>query len=177
MTEPWPTLSLLRRAYVIGTIAAAFMVQQGVVKARNTELSAPEGVMTRRSFSESWMIWKMNSIQCPKCSYHQTTFQAPKGKVVRNPYAAKFTIEKKMRDGVLLDVQVPTVPVYDDCNACDGTGNIPQAVVDSVTRFGERTSPEKAQEYLSNLRWSSDHYSFMVGSMYVGVETDGYLHT
>lgn len=159
MTEPWPTLFLLRRVFVIGTTAVAFMVQLVGVKARNTELSALVGVMTRRSFSESWVIWKMNPIQCPKCSYHQTTFQAPKGKVVRNPEAIRFGA------------------VYDDCNACNGTGNIPEAVVASVVRFGERTSPEKAQEYLSQLRWSSDHYSFMCGGMYVGVETDGYLHT
>ena len=103
----------------------------------------------------------MNPIRCPKCSYHQEQYQAPLGKIVRNPYASKDA----------------GPPVHDDCNACNGTGNIPEVVVASVTRFGERTSPEKAQEYLSQLRWSSDHYSFMCGGMYVGVETDGYLHT
>lgn len=99
-------------------------------------------------------------MNCPKCKYHQENYHAPVGKIVRNPYAAKG---------------LP--PVYDNCNACEGLGTIPKAVIQSVTNFGERHSPQRAQEYLAALRWSGDHYSFMVGNMYVGVEVDGYLHT
>ena len=67
--------------------------------------------------------------------------------------------------------------MYDDCNACEGKGVIPQVVLDSVTAFGERHSRERAQEYIAALRWCGDHYSFMCGGLYVGIEVDGHLHT
>ena len=35
----------------------------------------------------------------------------------------------------------------------------------------------KFEAILKDLRWSGDHYSFILGSMYVGVELDGYMHT
>lgn len=101
----------------------------------------------------------MNATRCPKCLYDNQNRNAPLGKVVRNPYAAK-----------------DLAPVHDDCNACNGTGYVPGVVVDSIVRFA-RNDNEKAQKILSELRWSMDHFSFMAGIMYVGVETDGYLHT
>jgi hypothetical protein len=77
------------------------------------------------------------------------------GKVVRNPYA-KGT------------------PVLDDCYACDGTGYVPDIVVSEI----RRCFPEKAPRILSELRWSMDHFSFMLGGIYVGVEkNDGYIHS
>lgn len=100
----------------------------------------------------------MQNIRCPKCAYHYDNYHCPLGKIVRNPYAAKGS-----------------VPVHDNCNACEGTGYIPGKVIDSIIRFSRDSG--RAQEYISGLRWSGDHYSFMVGSMYVGVEVDGYLHT
>lgn len=33
------------------------------------------------------------------------------------------------------------------------------------------------EDFLKQLRWSYDHYSFNFAGMYVGVELDGYMHT
>lgn len=100
----------------------------------------------------------MNATQCPKCKTHASIYSAPMGKVVRNPAA--------LHNGV----------VYDDCNACNGTGYVPGVVVDSIVSFAR--TPERAREYLDALRWGGDHFSFMAHGMYVGVEVaDGYLHT
>ena len=99
----------------------------------------------------------MANPKCGKCSYDAEFHSAPKGKIVRNKYAKGE-------------------PVFDDCNACNGTGEVPEVVLNSVRRFS-RGDDIKAELYLSDLRWSGDHYSFMCGNMYVGVEVDGYLHT
>lgn len=100
----------------------------------------------------------MQAIRCPKCKSQEALYNAPLGKVVRNPYATPGG-----------------VPVHDDCNACEGTGYVPTKVVESVVRFAR--TPEKAAEILAALRWSYDHFSFDAHGMYVGVEVDGYLHT
>jgi hypothetical protein len=99
----------------------------------------------------------MQAIRCPKCVTHEKLYNTPLGKIVRNPYA---------------DL---TLAVHDTCNACDGTGYVPTAVVDSIVRFARDET--RAAAYLSALRWSMDHFSFDACGMYVGVETDGYLHT
>ena len=91
--------------------------------------------------------------ECPRCASSPMT-----GHVIRNPYANTGS------------------PVYDKCPACDGAGFIPEAVVSSITNFAR--TPTRADEILKNLRWSSDHFSFNMHGMYVGVEkTDGYIHT
>jgi hypothetical protein len=93
-------------------------------------------------------------INCPRCQYYADYYQAPKGKVIRTHAAGGRE---------------------DDCSACEGKGVIPPQVIKSIERFAR--TPERAQEILSQLRWSGDHFSFMAGNMYVGVEVDGYLHT
>jgi len=99
----------------------------------------------------------MDAIRCPKCSVQATIYNAPIGKVVRNPYASL------------------SEAVHDDCNACNGSGYVPGVVLDSIQSFAR--TQEKAKEYASNLRWSYDHFSFDAHGMYVGIELDGYLHT
>lgn len=108
----------------------------------------------------------MKVIQCPKCHYDASNYQAPKGKVIRNPYA---DLSKA---------------IFDDCNACGGTGHVPEAVVMSIVNFAmggpvqsAASLNSKVDVYLASLRWSIDHFSFYVHGMYVGVEVDGYLHT
>jgi hypothetical protein len=101
----------------------------------------------------------MQATRCPKCIYYEQTHRAPLGKIVRNPYA---------REGS---------PVYDDCNACNGSGYIPMVVVDSIVKFA-RGDVKRAEQILVELKWHSDHFAFMAGNMYVGIEKeDGYLHT
>jgi hypothetical protein len=96
----------------------------------------------------------MSNITCPRCSVYSGQGY-PQGKVVRNPYAKG-------------------APVFDDCPACDGTGYVPD-IVESEIR---RCFPEKAEDILKSLRWSSDHFSFMLCGIYVGVEKeDGYIHS
>jgi hypothetical protein len=99
----------------------------------------------------------MSARRCPKCIIHERLYNAPLGKIVRNPYANIANA------------------VYDDCDACNGTGYIPMAVIDAIINFARTL--ERADEYISQLRWSYDHYSFDVHGLYVGIETDGFLHT
>lgn len=95
----------------------------------------------------------MNAVRCPKCLYHEQSFEAPLGKVARNPYA---------------------LGMWDDCNACEGTGYIPTKIVDAVVK----AFPKEAEEIVSSLRWSSDHWSFVRWGMYIGIEPkDGYIHS
>ena len=98
------------------------------------------------------------SIRCPRCKYDQETYQAPAGKVVRNPAA--------LSNGVM----------YDTCIACFGTGEVPTAVLESI----KQGMPKVYETILQDpklLRWSGDHYSIMAYGMYVGCELDGYCHT
>jgi hypothetical protein len=97
------------------------------------------------------------AVDCPKCKYYKDYYQAPQGKIIRNPYA--------IANGV----------VYDDCNACNGTGFIPHVILDAITNFA--STDEKAKQYIADLRWSMDHFSFQCGGMYVGIELDGYMHS
>lgn len=99
----------------------------------------------------------MDAIRCPRCKVQATIYNAPVGKVVRNPEAGL------------------TNAVHDDCKACNGTGYIPGVVLDSITKFAR--DPVKAKEYAEALHWNYDHFGFKAGGMYVGVECDGYLHT
>jgi len=100
----------------------------------------------------------MNAKRCPKCIVHERLYNAPLGKIVRNPYANLSNA------------------IYDNCDACNGTGYIPAVVIDAIINFAR--TPERAEEYISGLRWSYDHFSFVAHGMYVGVEVaDGYLHT
>lgn len=95
-------------------------------------------------------------MQCPRCKFDQDYYSAPKGKTLRNPAAEGR--------------------VYDDCKACNGTGEVPTVVLESI----RQSLPKVYAEILLDpamLRWSGDHYSFVTGGMYVGVELDGYLHT
>jgi phage FluMu protein Com len=101
----------------------------------------------------------MHTIRCPRCQYFDQVYDAPKGKEVRNP-----------------DAQQGLPPVYDDCKACCGTGDVPAVVLESI-RQALPKSYQAIVEQPSLLRWSGDHFSFMCGKMYVGVEVDGYLHT
>lgn len=97
-----------------------------------------------------------NAIRCPKCPYHEQAYQAPLGKILRNPHANTGKI------------------VWDDCNACNGTGYIPLVVLDSI----RNSFPKSYEKIVKDLRWSMDHYSFVIHGMYVGVEvSDGYIHT
>ena len=60
------------------------------------------------------------------------------------------------------------------CRACDGTGYIPIAVEGAI----RNRYPDKAGIILSTLKWGGDHFYFMLGAMYVGVEkSDGHIHT
>lgn len=97
----------------------------------------------------------MSLISCPKCLYHEHSYKAPLGKVVRNPYA---------------DL---TRAVYDDCNACEGSGYVPDLIIEAI----RNTFPRSAQQCITGLRWSGDHWSFNIHGMYVGVERDGYVHS
>jgi hypothetical protein len=99
-----------------------------------------------------------NTIRCPKCSYYEQTYKAPLGKIVRNPAALLVN----NGNGVV-----------DDCNACNGSGYIPTVVLDSI----KQAFPSMYDKIVSELRWSMDHYSFMLGEMYVGCELDGYIHS
>lgn len=97
----------------------------------------------------------MNAIRCPKCLSYNRMYQAPVGKVVRNTYATSGR-------------------VYDDCNACNGSGYLPTVVVDSIVK----SFPERAEKILEELGWGGDHFYFRLGDLYVGVEAkDGYIHT
>jgi hypothetical protein len=41
-----------------------------------------------------------------------------------------------------------------------------------------RRYPDRAEQILADLKWAGDHFYFMLGTMYVGVEkNDGYMHT
>ena len=33
------------------------------------------------------------------------------------------------------------------------------------------------QKILKEIRWAGDHYAFESMGMYIGIETDGYMHT
>lgn len=101
------------------------------------------------------------AVRCPRCQVQATVYNAPLGMVIRNP------------SGGLKDA------IYDPCKACHGTGYVPGVVLDAIQHFASRAKDPKAyyQEITNKLVWSYDHFSFMAGSMYVGVETDGYLHT
>jgi hypothetical protein len=37
--------------------------------------------------------------------------------------------------------------------------------------------PRSSSEILKSLRWSTDHWSFIIHGMYVGVELDGHIHS
>ena len=95
------------------------------------------------------------SIPCSKCLYHHEFYQAPIGKVVRNPEALKYGC------------------THDTCDACDGTGYIPENILSAI----EGAFPNSYAMIKDNVRWSSDHWSFIVAGMYVGVEKDGYIHS
>ncbi len=96
-----------------------------------------------------------HAIRCPKCIFHCNSYNAPLGKVVRNPYAG---LDNAM---------------HDDCDACNGTGYVPGLIIDAIAN----AFPKSVNEILTNLRWSGDHYSFIVHGMYVGCELDGYVHS
>ena len=97
----------------------------------------------------------MSNIECPRCKYYSDFYNAPKGKVVRNPYASGSAY------------------VFDNCDACSGTGNVPDVVVQAITD----AFPKSCSSILAGLRWSTDHFSFVINGMYVGCEIDGYLHS
>jgi hypothetical protein len=59
------------------------------------------------------------------------------------------------------------------CPACNGTCYLLTVIVVSIYR----SFPRQADEILHTLRWSSDHYSFVRWGMYVGIETDGHIHS
>lgn len=99
--------------------------------------------------------------RCPRCIHHERMYQAPLGKMIRNIYAR---------------VEAGSSAVHDDCKACNGTGYIPGKVTDSIVKF-VKGDTYRASEILSRLAWSLDHFSFMSGGMYIGVETSGYLHS
>ncbi len=105
----------------------------------------------------------MNTHRCPRCLQDEKLYQAPPGKVVRNPYASGGA-----------GPQNPA-RVLDPCPACDGSGYIPPKVADAIVSYAR--TPERAEEYLQALRWSGDHFSFNAHGMYIGVESDGYLHS
>ena len=96
-------------------------------------------------------------IPCGKCSYYHEYENAPIGKIVTHihygPDAGKN--------------------VQSDCNACKGTGEISEVIINSIKLL----YPEKAESILSSMKWHGDHYGFMLGTMYVGCELDGFLHT
>jgi hypothetical protein len=90
---------------------------------------------------------------------HEQVYRAPIGKVVRNPAM------------LILD----GTAIVDDCVACNGSGYVPEKIVESVMNFAR--TPERAQEYLNALKWNHDHYSFNCRGIYVGIESDGFLHS
>ena len=97
-------------------------------------------------------------IKCGKCSYYHEYENAPIGKDITRPNWAE-------RSGKRVET---------DCNACNGTGNVPDVVINSI----KKRYPEKAEKILSELKWGGDHYYFILDSLYVGCEVkDGYLHT
>jgi hypothetical protein len=98
----------------------------------------------------------MTTIRCPRCLYHEQSYKTPLGKIVRNPHA---------------DL---TKAVHDDCIACDGSGYIPELILDAV----RSAFPKSADEIIPTIRWSMDHWSFILGGgLYVGIERDGYVHS
>jgi hypothetical protein len=97
----------------------------------------------------------MQAKRCPRCLNEEQAFNAPLGKVIRNPYAKQGS------------------PVWDDCKACQGTGYVSTIVVNAIVQ----AFPDKAEKILSELRWSMDHFSFNLHGMYVGIELDGYIHS
>jgi hypothetical protein len=99
----------------------------------------------------------MSARRCPKCIIHERLYNAPLGKVVRNPYANIANA------------------VHDDCDACNGTGYIPMIIIEAIENFA--STSERADEYISQLRWSYDHFSFTAHGIYIGIEKDGYMHS
>jgi hypothetical protein len=97
----------------------------------------------------------MKTIHCSRCKYYADYYNAPKGKVIRNPEALAYGC------------------TYDDCNACEGTGELPSKIHDSI----KLAFPNIYDNIISQVRWSGDHWSFSLHGMYVGIETDGYIHS
>lgn len=63
---------------------------------------------------------------------------------------------------------------------------MPDAVIDSVFKAQTRRCPcceaaernvSHAHQPLREMPWRGDHYAFLLGTMYVEVELDGYMHT
>jgi len=52
-----------------------------------------------------------------------------------------------------------------------------RVVSDVVIASVRKSFPDQAQEILKDLRWRGDHFAFNRWGMYVGVETDGHIHT
>ncbi len=135
----------------------------------------------------------MSDLQCPRCQYDRQTYNDPSGKVVRNPYATAScpdcngsghiaALASTSEDiGSYVSDECPTCAatgkvskaVYDDCKACDGSGFVPDVVVNAI----RNAFPNNADDILKELRWSMDHFSFTRWGMYVGVECDGYIHS
>lgn len=62
-----------------------------------------------------------------------------------------------------------------DCEKCKGVGTVPkpdysEVVLDQMQNGRRLAAPVEAG-------WGGDHYFFISGGMYVGVELDGYAHT
>jgi hypothetical protein len=95
------------------------------------------------------------NIRCKRCAHYEEFYKAPPGKVVRNPSA-------------------PGTPMFDECWACNGTGLIPQVVLDGI----KQSFPNRYDEIIAKMTWNYDHYGFNIGGLYVGCEIkDGYCHS
>lgn len=50
-------------------------------------------------------------------------------------------------------------------------------ITDAVRAAIRKGFPNDYLAILSQLQWNGDHWWFRYAGMYVGVETDGYIHT
>lgn len=66
------------------------------------------------------------------------------------------------------------------CPACDGTGNIPETIINSLKRYG-RQHEVVLEELIGILKNGMDHFYFWRNGVYHGVEykgeNRGYIHT
>ena len=60
---------------------------------------------------------------------------------------------------------------------------MPEAVIDAIFKWGtkHKSCPcwdvRMAHDALRDVWWAGDHYAFGRFGLYIGIETDGYMHT
>jgi len=99
---------------------------------------------------------------CPRCEFDHDFHKAPLGKVRNQRY-----------NEPLATAAFGSVEKWIDCKACNGTGFIPDAVIEGI----KRSFPNVTEMTLSTLKWDMDHFYFIRLGLYCGVELDGHCHS